>query len=332
MPPPDNLTVIPAVEIMEKEYLRYSDISTYDKLDMAVDNLLSINPAIRPLDNNNKSGGLLEFSEEDYREFILVGDLHGNTKNLRGILQDEQNLYKLKRDEAVLIILGDAFHRETIGKLHEVESSIAMLDIIVRLINEYPANVYYILGNHDTFSERLSKNGIQQGVLFRNSLYRKRGHEYMDLMQEFFDSLPVFVKHKNFLAVHAGPARGGITRENIINIRSHPNLLWQLTWNRLNETRSYPSKKEYGPYDLDRMRMMLQCDPNIPVIVGHNPMWKISDEDSIWINLLNTTDHVILYSNHEKICTYVSFNNSNEFCVKHAHLKEKKQKFLLGDY
>ena len=317
---------------MVEEYLEYPAISTYDKLDMAIDNILSIDPAIRPLDDNKRYGGLLEFSKEDNREFILVGDLHGNTKNLKAILQDEQNLYKLKRNEAILVILGDAIHFDTIGKLSDMESSIAMLDIIIRLLNEYPDNVFYLLGNHETFSERLSKNGVRQGTLFRNTLYKRRGRRYVELMQEFFDALPVFVKHEHFLAVHAGPARGGISRENIINIRSKPDLLKQLTWNRLNETRSYPSKKEYSPYDLDRMRMMLRCPPDIPVIVGHNPMWKIDDKDSIWTNLFNTENHVILYSDHNEICTYVSIDSSKRFQVKHANLKEKKQKFVLGDY
>ncbi len=317
---------------MEEEYLRYADISTFDKLDLAIDNMLSIDPAIRPLDDNEQHGGLLEFLDDDDREFLIVGDLHGNNKNLKAILQEEQNLYKLQRDEAVLIILGDALHIETVGKLYDMESSIATLDIIIRLINEYPDNVFYILGNHDTYSPRLSKSGIQQGVLFQKALWKKRGRKYVELLQEFFDSLPVFVKHKNFLAVHAGPARGGISRENIINIRNSPDLLWQLTWNRLNETRSYPSKKEYSPYDLDRMRMMLDCPPGITVVVGHNPMWKISNEDSIWVDLLNTKDHAILYSNHEKKCTYISFNDSNKYQIKHANLKQKKQKFLLGDY
>jgi len=317
---------------MEEEYIRYAGFSHLEKLDMVIDNMLSIDPAIRPLDNDEQYGGLIEFPPNDTREFIIVGDLHGNNKNLKAILQHEQNLYKLKDNKAVMIILGDCLHIETVGKLYEMDSSIAIMDIIIRLLNEYPDNVFYVLGNHDTYSERLSKSGIQQGVLFHKALAKKRGRKYVELLQEFFDSLPVVVLHKNFIAMHAGPARGGISRENIINIRSNPDLLWQVTWNRLNETRSYPSKKEYSPYDLERQRMLLNCPPDIPIVVGHNPMWKISNEDSIWIDIVNSKDHVILYSNHETVCTYITFNKTKKYKVKHANLKVKKQKFLLGNY
>ncbi len=90
-------------------------------------------------------------------------------------------------------------------------------------------------------------------------------------MQDFFDSLPLFVIHRHFLAVHAGPARGGITRNELVNVRHFENYLWQLTWNRLNETRSTPSMKEYGPDDLDEMRRLLGCPAGHPDLRGAQP-------------------------------------------------------------
>ena len=129
----------------------------------------------------------------------------------------------------------------------------------------------YILGNHDSFAPELSKLGIQQGLLYRDALLKARGKKYVAVMQDFFDALPLFVMHKSFLAVHAGPARGGITRTELINVRHFQNLLWQLTWNRLNETRSTPSMKEYGPEDLDEMRRLLGCPPGDPDLRGTQP-------------------------------------------------------------
>ena len=315
----------------EFQEVRYSDLSYCERLDLAIDNILAMDPFYRPLDSNNQPGGLIEFPEDDPREFLFAGDLHGNKKNLKAILMDEQNLYKIKRNEAVLIILGDAVHVDQVGRLAEMESSIAIMDIVIHLINEYPDNVIYILGNHDTFSPRLSKNGIQQGLLYHKEMMKQRGKKYVELMKEFHEALPIFIKHPDFLAVHAGPVRGGINRESLINIRQHKDLLWQLLWNRLNETRSYPSKKEYGPYDLERMRMMLNVDQSVPVIVGHNPLWKIKSDDSVWIDVLNTKAHVILYSNMPELGTYVSIKNG-EVKVKHANLKLPKKRFLLGNY
>ena len=122
------------------------------------------------------------------------------------------------------------------------------MDIVIHLINDYPDNVFYLLGNHDTFSPRLGKSGIKQGLLHYQELKKQRGEEYVNVMQRFLNILPLAVLHKHFIAFHAGPARGGITRDQLINIRSSvsADLLRQITWNRLNETRSYPSKKEYS--------------------------------------------------------------------------------------
>ena len=301
-----------------EEYLRYSDIDACDRLAMAIENMLSTDPAVRPLDDRKRCGGLLEFSAEESREFIVVGDLHGNNRNLKAILRHEQNIYKIKRNQAVLVILGDAVHFETADRLSEMGSSIAVVDIIVRLINEYPCNVFYLLGNHETFSGRLSKNGVRQGILFRDALRKAKGWRYVELMQEFFDALPVFVKHNGFLAVHAGPARGGCRREEIINVRNRENLLCQLIWNRLKGTRAFSGGQEYSPADLDRLRTKLKCAPDVPIIVGHNPMWSTGRKDSVWIDPLNVKNHVILSSSSGRNCPYISIENFKRLQVKHT--------------
>lgn len=315
------------------DYYSYGELTHHQKLQTAIRNLLTTDMSIRPLNANNKPGGLLEFSEDDNREVIIVGDLHANKRNLKAILMDSQNLYKLKQNKAIMIFLGDAVHDERVGHLQEMETSIEIMDIIIHLINDYPDNVFYLLGNHDTFSALLGKSGIKQGLAYYEAVLAIRGKEYVNLMQTFYNSLPIFVIHKYFLAVHAGPVRGGIYREELINIRSATSspMLRQLTWNRLNETRSSPSKKEYGPEDLDQQRACLGCPPDLPFIVGHNPMWKWGTSDSIWIDILDSENHVILYSNLVEKSTYLSFKNSTKYQVKHANLKQKKQKYLLGD-
>lgn len=109
-------------------------------------------------------------------------------------------------------------------------------------------------------------------------------------------------------------------------------MLWQLTWNRLNETRSSPSKKEYAPEDLDTLRSQLGKPSSFPIIVGHNPMWKWGRDDSVWVDPLGAHDHVILYSNLEQKATYISVNNSPKYKIINAKLRVAKQKFLLGNY
>jgi hypothetical protein len=302
------------------------------KLQEAIRNVLSWDPALRPPASNKAPGGLIEFPKTEKREFIIVGDLHANVRNLQAVLKDSDNGEKLRKNKAVLLFLGDAVHSDKSGLTYAMDSSIEIMDIIIDLINECPRNVIYLLGNHDSFAPELSKLGIQQGLIYRAAVTEARGKQYVALMQKFFDSLPLCVIHRSFLAVHAGPPRGGITRTELINIRDFENYLWQLTWNRLNETRSTPSMKEYGPDDLDEMRRLLGCPRAIPIIVGHNPMWKWGGEDSIWIDALGCHDHVILYTTLETKCPYLSVQGSSGYIVKYADLELKERRFVLDDY
>ncbi len=221
--------------------------------------------------SDREPGGLIEYPKTEKREFIIIGDLHANITNLQAILKDSGNLSKVKKDEAVLLFLGDAVHNDKSGFTFAMDSSIEIMDIILGLIIEYPGNIVYLLGNHDSFAPELSKLGIQQGLLYREALEKARGRPYVAAMQEFFDSLPLFVIHRHFLAVHAGPARGGLTRTELVNVRHFENYVWQLTWNRVNETRSTPSMKEYGPDDLDQQRRLLGCPKNLPGVRRPQP-------------------------------------------------------------
>jgi len=297
----------------------------------AIHNLLSIDQALRPLASDGVPGGLIEFPKTEKREFIIIGDLHANVRNLQAILKDSDNLEKVRRDEAVLLFLGDAVHNDRSGFTYAMDSSIEIMDIVLGLINEFPRNVLYLLGNHDSFAPELSKLGIQQGLLYREALLKARGKQYVQLMQEFFEALPLFIIHRYFLAVHAGPARGGLTRNELVNVRHFENYLWQLTWNRLNETRSTPSMKEYGPEDLDETRRLLGCPKDIPIFVGHNPMWRWGEEDSIWIDALGCHDHIILYATLDSKCPYVSVHGPSGYKVKYADLQLKQRHFVLDN-
>ncbi len=310
----------------------YRVLTPIEKIKMAINNIIDFDHSLRPLNVDGYPGGLVEFPKTEKREFIVVGDLHANKKNLKAILQDSKNLYKLRDNKTVMVFLGDIVHDERTGHLDEMESSIEILDIVIHLINKFPQNIVYLLGNHDTLDPRLSKSGIQQGLLFHRALIEHRGEKYAELVNKLFRLLPVFVKHPYFLAVHAGPVRGGIGRMELIDIEHYPESKHQLIWNRINETHSTPSMKEYSPEDLDALRKALHCPLNIPIFVGHNPMWKWGGNDSVWVNPLRTHDYVILYSGAEKICPYISVQDSFNYKIKYANLKLKKRRFVLDDY
>ena len=145
----------------------------------AVRNVLAFDSALRPPASDGGPGGSIEFPAKEKREFIIIGDLHGNHKNLRAILDHEKNLQKVEQNKAVLLFLGDAVHNDRSGFTYEMDSSIEIMDIILGLINDYPQNVIYLLGNHDSFEPELSKMGIQQGLLYRDALIYARGKQYV---------------------------------------------------------------------------------------------------------------------------------------------------------
>ena len=298
----------------------------------AIRKVLSFDAALRPRASDGRPGSLIEFPKTEKREFIVIGDLHANIRNLNAILEDAGNLEKVRQNKAVLLFLGDAVHNDKTGFTYAMDSSIEIMDIIVGLIDQFPNNVVYLLGNHDSFAPELSKLGIQQGLIYHAALLQARGKQYVSLMQELYDALPLFVIHRSFLAVHAGPVRGGITRNELVNARHFENIMWQMTWNRLNETRSTPSMKEYGPEDLDETRRMLGCARDVPIFVGHNPMWKWGEEDSIWIDALGCHDHVILYATLDTKCPYLSVHGASGYKVKYADLGLKERHFVLDDY
>jgi hypothetical protein len=314
---------------------RVLGLKAVEKLEMAIRGMLSMDASLRPPASDRRRGGLISFGKTDRREVIIIGDLHGNVRNLKAILRHDGNLTNVRDDKAFIIFLGDAVHEEQSGRLASMDTSITIMNLIIHLMAKYPDNIAYIIGNHDTYAPELAKNAIRQGELYHKAVVKAHGKKYADMMQDFFDTLPAFVIHPRFLAVHGGPVRGGVTRHELINIRSHPGLLWELTWNRINETRSTPSMKEYGPQDLDDLRRDVECPPRVPVIVGHNPMWKWGAQDSIWIDPLGAHDHVILVSSHPTICPYISVKGGAKqasYEVKYADLRLEERHFVMDNY
>ncbi len=247
----------------------------------------------------------------------MVGDLHANVANFHALLGHDGNREKLRRNEAVLLILGDAAHSTRAGRERAMDSSIEIMDAIVALIDEQPASVIYLRGNHDSFAAELDSRGVPQGILHRQALLAARGRRYVSLIEEFFEALPLFVTHRFFLAAHGGPARGGLTRNELINVRRFEHYSRQLSWNRLGESRT-TGPNEYGPADVEEARRLLGCPPGLPFFVGHRPAGAWGGRGSLWIDPRGCHDHVILRACEDGECPYISVRGSARYTVKDA--------------
>lgn len=277
----------------------------------------------RPKDKNGQPGSLLDFSNVKKKP-IIVGDLHGSYNNLKNIVIHEDNLELLKKDKAMLIIIGDALHNDQTGYMMEMESSLKTIEYIFELIMEFKENVIYIKGNHDTFDDRLRKSGIAQGLEFKKYLLKQRSEEYALEMDNFFDALPYFIIGDGYVITHAAPIKGGITREDLINVKYDSYYYMQLLWNRIHEFRGNPNAKEYDGNDIKATLRKLKLPEDTPFIVGHNPMWQTGDRSGVWKDVLGIKNHYIIYTNIATNGPYITFND-NKLVVKFASPVEKKE-------
>ena len=271
----------------------------------------------RPKDLKGKPGGLITIPDNLFP--IIIGDLHGAVNNLKAIINHENNIEKIENNEAILIIIGDALHNDQTGQMREMQSSFDSFEYLLTLINQFPNNVIYIRGNHDTFDERLIKSGISQGLEFKKFLLKKTNKQCVNEVEKFFEILPMFIIGNGYVVTHAGPIRRGVTEEELINIYYDIDGYNQLMWNRIHEFRGNPSLKEYDEDDIKKMLKKLKLPPDTHFIVGHNPLWNTGDMSGIWLDVLGIKNHHIIYSNLQTLAPYLIFENNKlkkRFAIK----------------
>lgn len=256
----------------------------------------------RAPDDRGLPGGLLVLPQR--LTPIVIGDLHARIDNFLTVLTQNAFLDALEEGGAALVILGDAVHSERDGELRNMDSSMLMMDLIFRLKLRFPEQVFYVRGNHDAFSEDITKDGVPQGLLWAKSLSEKRGSAYLKAMDDFYRLLPYVVASDDFVACHAAPPTHKITPEMLVNIYRYPELLLDLINNRPQRTH-HP--QGYNRRDIKRFRRALQLDPATPVIVGHTPL---DNRESVWLDVDGIANHHVLYSAHpEQVGVFTRVGN-----------------------
>jgi hypothetical protein len=268
-----------------------------DKLapEPALDCLRQVNRSLqedphRPLASDGLPGGLVELPDELVP--VIIGDLHANLDNLVKILSENRFVEEMVQGHAAVILLGDAVHREE-SQLDEMESSVLMMDFILRMMRALPGRFIYLRGNHDSFSHEVTKEGVEQGRLWRSLLREIRGDRYVEEMERFYRLGPYAAVSTDFIACHAGPPLESVSRQTLVDIRRYPRLMHQLTWNRLKR----PGKPAgYGKRDVAALRKALGVGRSDALIVSHNPP---SDEETFWLDVGGIKGHHMVYSAHE---------------------------------
>lgn len=252
-----------------------------------VNKLLKQDPH-RRLDSLGNAGALVELPGK--LAPIVIGDLHAQLDNLLKILSENAFLDCMERRQAALILLGDAVHPEGEGELEYMDSSVVIMDLIFKLKLRFPEQVFFIVGNHDSFSPDVMKGGVPQSLLWDKMITELRGDEYRAELALFYRQSPLVMLSRDFVACHAGPPRSNVNLETLVEARQYPNLVHELTWNRV-KTRGYPLG--YTRRDVQRFRKSLNLDEAIPFIVAHYPQTR---EGTMWLNVEQIPQHHVLYS------------------------------------
>ena len=259
----------------------------------ALSDLLQINDILakeplRPENESGMPGGVVSLPKKMIP--IILGDLHAQVENLLTVLSHGEFLEMMGDGKAAMVLLGDAVHSEMDGQLEEMESSLLIMDLIFRLKLWFPQQVFYVKGNHDSFSEEIGKAGVPQGLLWAEALTRMRGPAYKEAMERFYELLPYVALSKGYVACHAAPPKSKVTMEMLVNVHSYPSLMEELTCNRLYQ----PSRPAgYTKGDVKRFRNTLKLDADAELFVGHTPLTR---HDTLWLNVGGIEHHDVVFS------------------------------------
>jgi predicted phosphodiesterase len=260
---------------------------------------------------HNKAGGIIDLPAG--MTPVIIGDLHGQVDNLLKILSENYLLECLYANTACVVILGDAVHSEIANEMEEMDSSIIMMDLLLKLKYFFPENIFYLRGNHDSFAREVSKNGISQGILMQQRLQELRGTSYVEAMTRLHNALPYIAVNDFFCACHAAPPMSKASLEQLVNIHEYPDLIQEITTKRVQRQHHLNG---YRKKDVKRFRKLLGLPKGSQFIVGHTPLDPFG---SYWKDVSNIKGHHIIYSGHQEGAQALLLVNSTVIPLAFPH-------------
>ena len=246
--------------------------------------------AYRELDDEGRPGGIIQFPSD--MTVVIMGDVHARADNLLRVISEGGMLSALEGNQVCLVLLGDLVHSQEEGELEDMDSSVFILDLFCMLKRRFPKNVFYVHGNHESFSVDVGKGGVPQGILFRKHLKKLRGKAYANAVESLFDGLAFVVLGNGFAACHGAPVRSKVDRDVLVNICRYPGIQSEIVWGRL---RQGNRPAGYWKGSVKRFRRTLNLPKHAPLIVGHTPQ---SSDETLWLDVNGITGHHIVYSAH----------------------------------
>ena len=227
-----------------------------------------------------QDGLVVDLTSAPHKPLYLVGDIHAKAGRINDILAHAQLETVLASEQAVLVFLGDLFHREEDARAGEMESSIETLELVMDLKIRFPRSLYILLGNHEFTRSGSTKRGWFQGQAFRAALQARGLAETYD---QFLQASPMLVIHPRCVGVHAGPAVSVSCLEELrrLQVRDSDPLelpagVRELAFSRHIDWSPNPNK--YYTDSQVRAFLALCGVPEGRLITGHTPL----DRQTAW--------------------------------------------------
>jgi hypothetical protein len=236
----------------------------YASLILRTTEVLNSEPGeLRPADRQGLPGGLVQLWAD--LPTVIVPDLHARMDFLLGVLRwplagGARVLERLEAGELQLLCLGDGLHaegraiqrwkgayREYLGGFREhdnmdeeMRESLGLMEMVMELKCTWPRLFHFLKGNHENISNEEGEGNhpfikfVLEGFMVAGYVEQFYGPEFLASYARFEKALPLLAAGSGFLASHAEPAEF-YPREQIINYREFPEVVYGLTWTENDE-------------------------------------------------------------------------------------------------
>ncbi len=218
---------------------------------------------LRPADRQGLPGGLVQLWAD--LPTVVVPDLHARMDFLLGVLRwplagGARVLERLEAGELQLLCLGDGLHaegraiqrwkgayREYLGGFREhdnmdeeMRESLGLMEMVMELKCAWPRLFHFLKGNHENISNEEGEGNhpfikfVLEGFMVAGYVEQFYGPEFLASYARFEKALPLLAVGPGFLASHAEPGEF-FPREQIINYREFPEVVYGLTWTENDE-------------------------------------------------------------------------------------------------